>query len=87
MMELSRLGTSQGAEIANMDDVALQDDLNTTVHDPGSMGYNKLFGLGSEIISAPRAYSSLALGKKFKVGNDGRIMSVVKDDELEGEAI
>ena len=86
MMELRELQNGSGLDQVQDQhpEDPYQDDLaggglNTTVHKPGYLGYSKLSGLGAEVITAPRAYSSAAVLRdmRIKVGADGKIRSMV----------
>ena len=65
--EKQRLKALKSLEIDMVDDEDDDDDdvAKVIVIDrPGFLGYNKLSGLGSELITAPRAYSSGLIRKK-----------------------
>ena len=46
------------------DDAGIDNSQNISINEPGFLGYSKLSGLGSETITAPRAYSSGAVRSK-----------------------
>jgi hypothetical protein len=54
---------------------------SVSIHKTGDMGYNKLFGLGADVITVPRAYSSGQVLKNIKVGEDGRIRTLVPEGD------
>lgn len=58
-------------------------ELDSTIHETmGEFGYNKLAGLGPEVISIPRSYSSAVnVLKRLKVGTDGKVSSLVPKDD------